>query len=75
MADDTRSLPRLAYVGAGATILVLAGALELAMGRKIWGISGQPGIWSGDINSPHNSQYLPTRIPSATSLTASCFTA
>jgi len=58
MADDTRSLPRLAYVGAGATILALAGALELAMGRKIWGISGQPGIWSGDINSPHNSQYL-----------------
>jgi len=58
MADDTRSLPRLAYLGAGATILALAGALELAMGRKIWGISGQPGIWSGDINSPHNSQYL-----------------
>jgi Protein of unknown function (DUF2585) len=58
MADDTRSLPRLAYLGAGATILALAGALELAMGRKIWGISGQPGIWSGDINSSHNSQYL-----------------
>jgi hypothetical protein len=58
MADDTRSLPRLAYVGAGATILALASALELAMGRKVWGISGQPGIWSGDINSPHNSQYL-----------------
>jgi Protein of unknown function (DUF2585) len=58
MADDTRSLPRLAYLGAGATILALAGALELAMGRKIWGVSGQRGIWSGDINSPHNSQYL-----------------
>ena len=28
------------------------------MGRKIWGISGQPGIWSGDINSEHNSQYF-----------------
>ena len=58
MADDTRSLPRLAYLGAGATILALAGALELAMGRKIGGVSGQRGIWSGNINSPHNSQYL-----------------
>jgi hypothetical protein len=31
------------------------------MGRKIWGISGQPGIWSGDINSEHNSQYFADR--------------
>jgi len=28
------------------------------MGRKIWGIGGQPGIWSGDVNSSHNSQFL-----------------
>jgi hypothetical protein len=28
------------------------------MGRGIWGVSGQPGIWSGDVNSSHNSQYL-----------------
>jgi hypothetical protein len=59
MSDETRRpIPRLAYVSAGATILGLAGVLELAMGRKIWGVSGQPGIWSGDINSSHNSQYL-----------------
>jgi hypothetical protein len=59
MADDTRSsLPSLAYVGAGATILGLSAAIELAMGRGIWGVGGQPGIWSGDVNSSHNSQYL-----------------
>jgi Protein of unknown function (DUF2585) len=59
MADDTRSaLSSLAYVGAGATILGLTAAIELAMGRGIWGVSGQPGIWSGDVNSSHNSQYL-----------------
>lgn len=59
MAEDTRrALPSLAYVGAGVTILALAGAIELAMGRGIWGVSGEPGIWSGDVNSSHNSQYL-----------------
>ena len=59
MADDRRRrFPTLAYFGAGAAILALAGAIELAMGRKIWGVGGQPGIWSGDINSSHNSQYL-----------------
>jgi hypothetical protein len=42
----------------GAAILALAASAELAMGRKIWGISGEPGIWSGDVNSSHNSQFL-----------------
>src|ERR1700681_2786966 len=59
MAADRRTrFPALAYVGAGASIIALAAVIELAMGRKIWGIAGQPGIWSGDINSEHNSQYL-----------------
>jgi hypothetical protein len=47
-----------ACLGLGAAILALASSVELAMGRKIWGVSGHPGIWSGDVNSPHNSQYL-----------------
>ncbi len=59
MAADRRTRSSaLAYFGAGASIIALAASLELAMGRKIWGISGQPGVWSGDINSKHNSQYL-----------------
>ena len=41
----------------GATI-ALAAIAELAMGRKIWGVSGEPGIWAGDVNSSHNSQYM-----------------
>ena len=48
----------LGYLGAGAAIMAMAAALELELGRKIWGISGEPGVWSGDINSSHNSQYL-----------------
>jgi hypothetical protein len=42
----------------GAGTLAFAAIAELAMGRKIWGISGQPGVWAGDVNSSHNSQFL-----------------
>jgi uncharacterized protein DUF2585 len=45
-------------VAAGAAIIGLAGMTELALGRRVWGKSGQPGIWSGDVWSEHNSQYL-----------------
>jgi hypothetical protein len=41
----------------GATI-AFAAVAEIAMGRKLWGISGQPGVWSGDVNSSHNSQFM-----------------
>jgi hypothetical protein len=43
---------------AGAAMLATAALAERALGRKLWGISGQPGVWSGDIQSQHNSQYL-----------------
>jgi len=39
-------------------LMILAGASEFAMGRRLWGNSGTPGLWSGDIWSTHNSQYL-----------------
>jgi len=42
----------------GAGTIAIAAISELAMGRKIWGISGEPGVWSGDVNSSHNSQFL-----------------
>jgi len=38
--------------------MVAAAAAELAMGRRIWGVGGIPGFWSGDIWSSHNSQFL-----------------
>ena len=53
-----RALSVPACLGLGAAILALASSVELAMGRKIWGVAGQPGIWAGDVNSSHNSQYL-----------------
>lgn len=56
--ESGRSLSVPACLGVGAAILALASSVELAMGRKIWGVSGQPGLWAGEVNSPHNSQYL-----------------
>ncbi len=38
--------------------MAAAAAAERAMGRKLWGISGQAGFWSGNVESSHNSQYL-----------------
>jgi hypothetical protein len=42
----------------GVAIMLTAATAELFNGRKIWGVSGEPGIWSGDVNSSHNSQYM-----------------
>jgi Protein of unknown function (DUF2585) len=53
--SDTRNA---GYWAAGGLIMAIAAAAEFAMGRRLWGISGEPGIWSGDINSSHNSQYM-----------------
>ena len=39
-------------------LLTLTAIAEFALGRSTWGIGGIPGIWSGDINSEHNSQFL-----------------
>ena len=47
-----------ACVTAAAGIIASAAVAERAMGRNLWGISGQPGIWSGNVESQHNSQYL-----------------
>src|SRR6266853_1243487 len=40
------------------TLFAIAATVELAMGRKLWGVSGQPGLWSSNVNSEHNSQYI-----------------
>ena len=39
-------------------LMFLGAAAEVSMGRRLWGTSGVPGFWSGDINSSHNSQFL-----------------
>jgi hypothetical protein len=50
-----RVLQRFAII---ALLMALAAATEFSMGRQLWGIHGQPGLWSGDIRSSHNSQFL-----------------
>ena len=39
-------------------MLLTAAVAEFAMGRRLWGIGGEPGFWSGDIWSRHNSQFV-----------------
>jgi hypothetical protein len=51
-------LPRWLCATVAAALIGFAAAAEFAMGRKLWGVSGEPGIWSGDIWSSHNSQYM-----------------
>lgn len=41
-----------------ALITLIAAVTEYSMGRKPWGVSGTPGLWSGDIWSSHNSQFV-----------------
>lgn len=41
-----------------ALIMLAAAVAEFWMGRKHWGVSGVAGLWSGDIWSSYNSQFL-----------------
>ncbi len=58
MNDTPRRPPLWACLTSAAALIATAAAVERAMGRKLWGISGQPGLWSGDVESAHNSQYV-----------------
>ena len=41
------------------TLSMFAAAfIESWLGRKVWGVSDTPGLWSGDVRSEHNSQFL-----------------
>jgi hypothetical protein len=57
-SDKGVSLSLSRFLAIGAAIFGIAAGAEFAMGRKLWGVSGQPGLWSGDIHSSHNSQYF-----------------
>ncbi len=39
-------------------LMTVAAGAEYSMGRRLWGVSGIPGLWSGSIWSEHNSQFL-----------------
>jgi len=38
-------------------MMALAALVESGMGRRVWGTGGEPGAWSGDVWSKHNSQF------------------
>jgi uncharacterized protein DUF2585 len=57
MIRNPSSSQREVFVG--VSVLMFAAAIvEFWMGRKLWGTSGVAGLWSGDIWSSHNSQFL-----------------
>ncbi len=39
-------------------IMAAAATVEYSMGRRMWGKPGKAGLWSGDIDSEHNSQFV-----------------
>ena len=45
-------------VAAIALLMTIAATVEFTMGRRPWGVQGKPGLWSGDIWSDRNSQYV-----------------
>jgi hypothetical protein len=47
-----------ACAAAAGVIMAAAAGAEHLLGRRLWGISGRPGLWSGSVQSEHNSQYL-----------------
>jgi hypothetical protein len=49
--------PRLLYILIPA-LMLLAAVSEFSVGRRPWGVNGRAGLWSGDINSEHNSQFV-----------------
>jgi hypothetical protein len=49
---------RKSCLAIGGAIMASAAVIEAAMGRKLWGVGGKPGVWSGNIVSAHNSQFM-----------------
>ena len=57
--DEPRApRPRWHYLLVAAAIALLAGGIELAMGRVPISTSGRVLLWGGGVNSPENSQQI-----------------
>src|SRR5262245_38210963 len=39
-------------------LMALSAVAQFSMGRRPWGTGGKPGVWSGEVLSEHNSQFL-----------------
>jgi len=57
MIGTSSSSQRATFIGI-CLMMGAAAVLEYWMGRQLWGASGVAGLWSGDIWSSHNSQFL-----------------
>jgi uncharacterized protein DUF2585 len=53
-----RDIPAQTCLSGVMIIALTAAVTEFLMDRRLWGTSGTPGFWSGDIWSPHNSQFV-----------------
>jgi hypothetical protein len=58
MPEQSLTLFRRSTLVGIVLLMVTAATSEFWMGRRLWGTSGIPGLWSGDIWSSHNSQFL-----------------
>jgi Protein of unknown function (DUF2585) len=58
MPEQSLTLLRPSTLVGIVLLMVTAATSELWIGRQLWGTSGIPGLWSGDIWSSHNSQFL-----------------
>ena len=58
MEEPREPRPLWHYVLAAAAIALLAGGVELAMGRVPISRSGRVTLWGGGVNSPENSQQV-----------------
>jgi hypothetical protein len=52
-----RTLGAFTFIGV-PVLMLAAAAAEFWMGRRLWGTGGKVGLWSGDVWSGHNSQFL-----------------
>ena len=53
-----RQFPTWICISSVTALMALAALAQYWMGRKLWGIGGIPGVWSGDIDSAQNSQFI-----------------
>ena len=64
MSEETLSKKKIinpaqaGLIAAGVAVMSVTAFFEHTMGRKIWGTGGQAGLWSNDINSETNSQFI-----------------
>src|SRR5215510_3118076 len=56
---NSSSVPKSARTAIVVLLIMAAAATaQYSMGRRMWGTAGKAGLWSGNIHSEHNSQFV-----------------